>query len=96
MKRGRPKGPDPEKIKKILFVLKQVDMIWVSQLARIAKMKESTVRYYLDRYLYPFIEEVKPFDREIRKFLKVRIIRLKDRNVTISKILEFHKIKENL
>ena len=93
MKRGRPRGPDIEKIKKLLFVLKQTDIIWVSQLARIARMKESTARYYINNYLYPFIEEIKPFDRDIRKFIKLRLIRLKKRDITVDDIIKFHKIK---
>ena len=93
-KRGRPKGPDIEKIKKLLFVLKQVDVIWVSQLARISKMRESTVRYYLNSYLRPFIEEVNPFDQEIRKFLKVRLVKLKRKDISIKDVLDSIKLRE--
>ncbi|HDJ96577.1 MAG TPA: hypothetical protein ENG45_00710 [Candidatus Aenigmarchaeota archaeon] len=96
-KRGRPPGPDIAKLKRIFLVLKSVrTWIWVSQIARIAKMKESTTRYYINKYFLPFIEEMKPFDEPIRKYVKLRLVRLKNPDMKFKEIIDFHKMRANL
>lgn len=97
MRRGRPSKPDVQKMKKILLVLKRVKTwIWISQIARIVKMPESTTRYYLNKYFRPFLEEQKPYIEPLRKYVKFRPVRLKNPSVSLKKILEFHKIKSSL
>ena len=97
MRRGRPSKPDIQKMKKILLVLKKVKTwIWISQIARIARMPESTTRYYINKYFKKFLEEQKPYIEPLRKYVKFRPVRLKDPNITLEKILDFHKIKASL
>ena len=72
-KRGRPPGPDKNKVEIIRNVLKQnPNGIWIRELARKSKLSKSTVQRYLAEFMKGEIEEVFK-----SKSGYVKIIRLK-------------------
>ena len=72
---GRPKGPDLEKLYKILNELKKHDHgIWIRELARRTGLKKSTVSLYLKEHVPNEIEVVHP-----SKLIK--IVKLKHKHI---------------
>jgi hypothetical protein len=67
--------------------------VWIRQLGRLAKLHPYTVSRIVDSQLQPFIETQ---DFENRFNIKLRLIRLKDPNITLDKILKFHKVKNDI
>ena len=66
------KGIDYEKLVKIWRVLESNPVVYVAQIARQTKIPESTVRYYLDKYLDRAVENRNPLPA-----VKLRLISLK-------------------
>ncbi len=64
------KGIDYEKLAKIWYVIG--DWIHVAEISRRTKINESTVRWYLDKYLNNAIEQ-----ERISPTIKLRLVRLK-------------------
>jgi response regulator of citrate/malate metabolism len=53
----RPKGPNPEKIAKIVTILKQNPKgIWIRELARKCKLPKTTVHRYVNEFMQNEIE----------------------------------------
>lgn len=70
---GRRKGPDEEKIKKILEVLKRNPQgLWIREIARQAKLSKTTVHRYLTEFMDNEIEEVVTVKGGLVKFIKLK------------------------
>jgi DNA-binding IclR family transcriptional regulator len=73
----RPKEPDIRKIKAILDVLSQYpEGLWLRQLARAAKLPSSTVKFYLDRILPDFVENI-GYKTDEDHYLGFRLVKLR-------------------
>jgi len=71
-KRGRPSGPNKDKIELIISVLgANPQGLWVRELSRVTGLDKSTVSLYINTYLADKIEDVH------NKVLPMRLIRLK-------------------
>ncbi|MBD3262882.1 helix-turn-helix domain-containing protein [Candidatus Woesearchaeota archaeon] len=78
-KRGRPSGPDKDKIELILRALAANPQgIWVRELARLTGIKRSTLSLYINTHLQDKIEDVHD------KALPMRLICLKKEDQTPS------------
>lgn len=76
-KRGRPAGPDMDKIRRIINVLlNNPEGIWIRGLAKQTKLPLSTVHYYLENHLNDFITNIGAQDEE-GKYFGVRLVKLK-------------------
>lgn len=52
------KGPDEEKIKKIIYILKQNPHgLWIREIARKTGISKSTVHLYVNKYLTDDLED---------------------------------------
>lgn len=100
MRRGRPKKPDLKKLFLIVETLKKVeDWIWLRELARRCNLPVSTVYFYLEKYLNPFIEEINTSQFissfEEGKYPKLRLIKIKE-EVSFEKVVKWVNIKEKI
>lgn len=97
-KTGRPSGADPKKIFLILNVLKKYpEGIWFRRISMETRIPTSTVFYYLENVLEPFIENI-GYKNDNKRFIGVRIIRLKPekQNISLNDILRYLEIKRNI
>lgn len=95
---GRPSGADPRKILMMLNVLKKYpEGIWFRRISAETRIPVSTVFYYLERFLEPFIENI-GYKNDSGRFIGVRIVRLKSgkENITLNEVLLYLKVKSNL
>jgi len=70
---GRKKGPDKNKVKKILEVLKRNPQgLWIREIARQAKLSKTTVHRYLREFMDDSIEEVVTVKGGLVKFVKLK------------------------
>jgi DNA-binding transcriptional MerR regulator len=91
-----PKSINPRKIRKILGILRKYpDGIWFRQLAKEARLPVSTLHFYLEKVLEPFIENIGFRDEEGR-FVGIRVIRLRDNGVTEEKILRYIELNKKI
>lgn len=100
MREKKPPKPDLKKIFLIIETLKKFeDWIWLRELARRCKLPVSTVHFYLENYLNPFIEEINTsqFISSIEegKYPKLRLIKLK-KGVSFEKVVKWMNIREKL
>lgn len=95
MPKGRPEGPSVEKLMKIISVLQAYpDGIYLRLLAKEAKMPFSTVHYYLEKYLEPFIDS-RGYRRPDGKAIGIRMVSLK-KDITIADVLRHYKVRKEL
>ena len=95
MSRGRPEGPNVEKLMKIMSILQANPQgLWARLLVRQTGLSTGTVYYYLEHYLEPFIDNIGVRDSE-GKFVGIRMIRLKE-GVTIADVLRRYKVRKEL
>lgn len=70
---GRKKGPDPNKVKKIVNVLKESPQgIWIREIARRANLSKSTVHRYVTEYLDDQIEVIVTVKGNLVKFVRLK------------------------
>ena len=101
--RGRPPGPDYRKIERILEALMRFpDGLWLRKLSHESRIPLSTVHYYIERVLNPFIESVGATDED-GHFFGVRVIKLKpgvlkklNSGLTIRQLLKMNEIVHNI
>ena len=96
-KGGRPIGPNPEKLERILEILRVYkDGIWLRNLSMESKIPISTISYYVDKFLDPFIDNIGV--KNENRFIGVRMVKLKPEreNITVSEIMNYWKIKRSI
>jgi response regulator of citrate/malate metabolism len=70
---GRRKGPDQNKLRKIIEVLKQNPQgLWIREIARQAKLSKSTVHRYVTEFMESQIEEVLTVKGGLVKIVKLK------------------------
>ena len=70
---GRRKGPDQNKLRKIIEVLKQNPQgLWTREIARQAKLSKSTVHRYITEFMEDQIEETLTVKGGLVKFVKLK------------------------
>ena len=70
---GRRKGPDPNKVKKIIEVLKgNPQGLWIREIARRANLSKSTTHRYITEYMEDQIEDVVTVKGSLVKFVKLK------------------------
>lgn len=70
---GRKKGPDEDKVKKILEVLrKNPQGLWIREIARQAKLSTTTTHRYLTKYMKDRIKEAVTIKGGLVKFVKLK------------------------
>ena len=97
-KGDRPIGPDPEKIKAIIDVLRDYpEGVWLRLLAERANLAESTVALYVDKFLEFFVESG-GIKRPSGGYLGVRIIRFKPgkENTSLNNVMEYWELKRKI
>ncbi len=97
-KGGRPSKTDPKKIFLILNVLKRYpEGIWFRRISIEARMPASTVFYYLEKILEPFIENI-GYKNDNGRFVGVRVVRLRPgkENTTLNDVLRYLEVKKSI
>jgi len=70
---GRKKGPDPNKVKKIMKVLREKpEGLWIREIARRANLSKSTAHRYITEYMEDRIEEVVTVRGSLVKFVRLK------------------------
>lgn len=70
---GRRKGPDSNKVRKIVEVLKENPKgLWIREIARRANLSRSTTHRYITKYMKNQIEEVVTVKGCLVKFVKFK------------------------
>lgn len=82
---------------KIIQALKESQCSWIRQISRTIKINPFTVKRLIDDKLYPFINEIKPFE-ELNFPIKVRLFTFKEeyRNLREEEIIERIKRLESI
>lgn len=66
-----------ETAKKILnAILSAEGWTWTRKISRETNVPKSTVSYYLNHYLHPYIEDLITDEEELQKFIRMRPIRI--------------------
>ncbi len=88
---------DPiSKLKKILNFLKTQDSwVWIRRIAKQTKLKPYSVSYLIEKYLYPYLEILEPEDVYESTGIKMKMIKLKNRELDINKVIEDLKLRIN-
>lgn len=85
-----------KRMKKILnFLKEQEDWTWIRRIAKGTNMYPYSVSYLLEKYLGNFIEIVDPEEVYESTGIKMKLIRLKNRDIDINKVIEDIKIRTN-
>lgn len=99
--RGRPPGPDMNKVAIILRVLAEApDGLWLREVARRANVNPMTVSNYANTILRPFLEDVslgseeKPILRVLR--LKPWVIEKIKKGASLRELLRFSDIMKRV
>lgn len=70
---GRKKGPDPNKMKKIIEALKKNPQgLWHREIARQSGLSKSTVHRYVTEYMEDQVEEIVTVKGGLVKFVKLK------------------------
>lgn len=96
-KGGRPIGPNPQKLEKILEILRiYKDGIWLRNLSSESGTPISTVSYYVEKFLDPFIDNIGI--KNENRFIGIRMVKLKPgkENLTVMEIMNYWKIKRSI
>lgn len=96
-RRGRPCGPDINKIAAILKVLAEhPDGLWLREVARKANVNPMTVSNYANTVLRPFLEDIsigsdeKPILRVLK--LKAWVIDKIEKGASLGELMKFSEI----
>jgi hypothetical protein len=100
MSRGRPPGPDPKKVFRIVKTLTETgDWVWIRELSRKSKLPLTTVHYYLEKHLNRFIDEINTAQfisyEEGGKYPRIRLVKIKD-GISFEKIMKWLRFKEKI
>jgi hypothetical protein len=96
-KGGRPTGPNPKKLERILEILKiYKEGIWLRNLSSESETPISTVSYYIDKFLDPFIDNIGV--KNENRFIGVRMVKLKPgkESITVVEIMNYWKIRRSI
>lgn len=93
----KPGEHDPlSKIKRILECLKSHDdWLWIRRIAKETKLKPYSVSYLIDRYLPNYIEMLEPEGVLESTGIKMKMIKLKNKEIDTNKVLEELKLRIN-
>jgi len=70
---GRKKGPDENKIKKIIEVLKKNPQgLWIREIARQARLSKTTTHRYITEFMEDLVEVVVVVKGGLVKFVKLK------------------------
>ncbi|MDI6826658.1 MAG: helix-turn-helix domain-containing protein [Candidatus Aenigmarchaeota archaeon] len=70
---GKKKGPDPNKLKKIVKVLREKPQgLWIREIARQTGISKSTTHRYVTEYMSDQIEEVVTVKGGLVKFVRLK------------------------
>lgn len=96
-KRFSQRKKDPlNKIYRILNFLKsQEEWVWIRRIAKQTRIKPYSISYLIEKYLYPYLEILEPKDVYESTGIKMKMIRLKNKDLEIKKVLEDIKIRIN-
>lgn len=73
-----PNNPDLDKVKTIINTLREFpEGIWLRKLSRESSIPVSTLHYYINNVISPFVESEGAKDKE-GKFFGIRLIKLRD------------------
>ncbi|MCD6576303.1 MAG: hypothetical protein J7K73_04055 [Nanoarchaeota archaeon] len=88
---------DPlDKVKRILNFLKSQDeWVWIRRIAKRTGIKPYAVSYILEKYLATYIEIVEPTDVYESTGVKMKLVRLKNREINVNSIVEDIKVRIN-
>jgi hypothetical protein len=81
---------DPfKKLFLILSALKSTeDWIWIRRIAKNTDLKPYAVSYLIEKYLLPYVEILDPEDILESTGIKMKMFKLKNRNIDIKSIIE--------
>ncbi|MBR9677917.1 MAG: hypothetical protein GOU97_01290 [Nanoarchaeota archaeon] len=70
-------GVDIKIARRVLNAILSADgWTWVRKISRETKLPKSTVSFYVNNYLEPYIEDLITDEQELQKFLRIRPIRI--------------------
>jgi len=98
IKKGYKSGVrDPvSRIELILKYLKaQENWVWIRRIAKETKLKPYSVSYLIEKYLTNYIEILEPEDVYASTGIKMKMIKLINREIDIKKILDEIKLRIN-
>ncbi len=85
-----------KRMKKILnFLKEQDDWTWIRRIAKGTGMYPYSVSYLLEKYLDHFVEIVDPEDVYESTGIKMKLIRLKNKEIDVDKVIKELKIRTN-
>ena len=96
-KGGRPIGPDPKKLERILEILRiYKDGTWLRNISSESGIAISTVFYYIDKFLSPFIDNIGV--KNDNRYIGVRMIKLKPEkeNIIVAEIMNYWNLKRKI
>ena len=93
----QPGHHDPiSKLKKILNYLKiQEDWVWIRRIAKETKLKPYSVSYLIEKYLVIYLEILEPETVYETTGIRMKMLRLKNKDIDVNKIIEDIKIRTN-
>lgn len=93
----RPGKHDPvSKLKKILKYLKgREDWTWIRRIAKETGIKPYSVSYLIEKYLVIYLEILEPEDVLETTGIKMKMVKLKNPEIDINKIIKDIKIRIN-
>ena len=73
----------------------QNEWVWIRRIAKQTKIKPYSVSYLIEKYLFPYVEILEPLDVYEATGIKMKMIRLKNKEIDINKIIEDIKLRIN-
>ncbi len=85
-----------KRMRKILnFLKEQDDWTWIRRIAKGTNMYPYSVSYLLEKYLDNFVEIIDPEDVYESTGIKMKLIKIKNRDMNVDRIIEDIKIRTN-
>ena len=85
-----------KRMRKILdFLKEQEDWTWIRRIAKGTNMNPYSVSYLLEKYLDYFVEILDPEDVYESTGIRMKLIRLKNREIDVDKVIKDIEIRTN-